>query len=146
MLRFRPRRRGRDFPNHRGEGATKNQFHATKTARRNFSDQGGEGATFQTIAETVRPIINSTRPIRRRRDFLAKTETALLFSPRRRVRDFPDHRGEGAIKNQFHATKTDTTQLFRLSRSGRDFPDHRGEGATKNQFHATKTARRNFSD
>ena len=86
--------------------------------RREFSDQRGEGSNFQTIAETARPKINSSRPRRRRRNFLdqsayganfqTKSETARIFRRRRRRPDFPDHRGDGATKNQFLATQTET--------------------------------------
>ena len=70
-------------------------------------NQGGYGATFQ-----------------------AKAERAQLSRPRRRERDFPDHHGDGAIKNQFLATKAETAQLFRPRRRQRDFSDQGGEGAT----------------
>ena len=40
-----------------------------KRRRRDFSDQGGDGATFQTEVETVRPRNHSSLPRRRRRDF-----------------------------------------------------------------------------
>ena len=116
---FRSRRRGRDFPDHRGDGATKNQFLATKAEttrlskpkrrRRDFSDQNGNGAIFQTEAEVARPRLYSSRPRWRRRDFpdqsgddatfQTKAETARLFRPRRKRRHFPDRSGDGATKN-----------------------------------------------
>ena len=75
--------------------------------RRDFPDQGGNGATFQTKAETTRP-----------------------FRPRWRRRDFSDQGGDGATKIVFLATEVDTVQLSRLSRRRRYPSDQDGDGAT----------------
>ena len=65
---------------------------------------------------------------------------ARLSKPRRRLRDIPDHRGDGTTKNQFFAvqggddaifqTKVEMARLFRSRRRRRDFPDQGGDGAT----------------
>ena len=61
--------------------------------RCDFPDQGGDGLIFQTITETARPRINSSRPRRRRRNPEAaqtKAQTARLFRLWQRRRNFPD--------------------------------------------------------
>ena len=148
-LLSRKRRRLRDFPEHRGDGATKNQF---------LADQGGDDATFQTTVETAR----FSRPRRRRYDSpdqggearpkinssRAKAETTRLFRLRRRRRDFSDRGGDGAFfettvetaafqtkaekvrpKINSSRAKAETTRLFRLRRRRRDFSDRGGDGA-----------------
>ena len=74
---------------------------------RDFSDQGGDGVTFQTKVETARSRNHSSLPRRGRRDFpdqgkdgatfQTNAETARLFRPMRRRRDFSDQGGDGAI-------------------------------------------------
>ena len=59
------------FPDQGGDGATKNQFLTTKAEttrlsrekrrRHDPSDQDGDGAIFQTKAETARPILDFSR-------------------------------------------------------------------------------------
>ena len=121
----RTRRKPRDFPDRGRDDA--------------FSDQGGEGATFRTIAETARPRINSSRPRRRRRDFpnqsgdgatfQTRTETAPFSRPKRRCRD-QDYipRDQGGDDATFQ-TKAETTRLSRPKRRRRDFSDQDGNGA-----------------
>ena len=94
-------RRWRDFPDNRGDGATKNQFLLTKEETTQLSRPKRRRATFQTIAETALPIINSSRP-------------------RRRRRDFPDQGGDGATK-----TKNLALRWIRC-----DFPDQVGDCMT----------------
>ena len=69
----RPRCRRRDFPDQGGDGATENQFFATKAETAGFSRPRKDGATFQIRAERAR-----------------------VFRPKRRRRDFPDQGGDGA--------------------------------------------------
>ena len=82
---------------------------------RKFPDQGGDGATVQTKAETA-------RARRRRRGFpdqggdgvtfQSKAASALISRQRRTRRDFPDEDGEAAIIKQFPRTKVDTERFF----------------------------------
>ena len=74
--------------------------------RRVFADRSGDGATFQT-----------------------KAETAQLSRPMRRRRDFPDRGGNGATNIIFLATEVDTARLFRPRRRGRYFPNSRRDYA-----------------
>ena len=66
----RPRQRRRDFPDQGGDGATFQtkaetaSLSRSRRRRRDFQNQGGDGATFQNKAETAR----LSRPSRRRRD------------------------------------------------------------------------------
>ena len=113
--RDRPDQRGQkvhfqNFRDRGGDGTTKNHFIATVVeasdfrvqTRGDFSDQGGDGATFQTEAETARLRNNSLRPWWMRRDFSNqsgdspdhgaygatfqnKAQTARLSRPRRRI-------------------------------------------------------------
>ena len=123
------------------------RFFRPKRRRRDFSDQGGDGATFQTGAETARLRNNSLRPWWMRRDFSnqignelstvhtarlsrKRTETPRLSGARRRRRDISDQDGDGAtLKKVFQgfldrggdgatfATKVDTARLKRQLRS-----------------------------
>ena len=106
------------------------QFSRSEWRRRAFPDQSGDGATFQTKAETVRLRNNSSRPWWMWRDvsnqsgdgpdpgaygatFQTKAETARLSRPRRRWRDqatIPrDRCGHGAIF-QFSLESTETVE------------------------------------
>ena len=91
--------------------------------RRDFSDQGGDRATFQIKAETAR-----------------------LSRLRRRRRNFPEQGGDGAI----FQTKAETARLSRLKRRRRNFPDQGEDGATFQnnaetaQFFKPRRRRRDF--
>ena len=122
--------------------------------RHDFSDQGGDGQSFQTKAETAR----LSRPRRRRRDqetylryregcgaTLAiraetaqiKADTARLFRPKRMRSEqetiLRDREGCGAtlaIRAETAQTKANTARLSRPRRRRRDFPGQSGYGAT----------------
>ena len=99
-------------------------FSRQRRKRGDFSDQSGDGATFQTKTETA----SFFRPRWRRRDqdyiprdkggndatFQTKAETARLFRPRRKRRDFSDQGGDGAT----FQTKAKTERLSRPRRLG----------------------------
>ena len=85
---------------------------------RNFRDQGGKGATFQTKAETAR-----------------------LSRPRRRRRGFPGQGGDGAT----FQTKAGSAPISRQRRTRRDFPDQGVDTATNKQFLGTEVDTERFS-
>ena len=101
-----------------------------------FRERGGDGATFQTKAETAR----LSTPRRRRRDFSDQggdgptkkhifatvVEAARLSRSEWRQRDVPDRGGDGVT----FLTEAETARLFRPRRRRRDFPDRGGDGAT----------------
>ena len=88
--------------------------------RRDFSDQGVDGATFQTEVETARLRNNPLRPSWMRRTFSNQSG------------DSPDHGAYGAT----FQNKEETARLSRTRRRRRNFPDRGGDRATKNQFRA----------
>ena len=62
------------FPDFRNR-KTQARFSRPRHRRRDFPDQGGDGATFQTKAETA----SCSRPRRRRRDFPDQGEDGATF-------------------------------------------------------------------
>ena len=140
---FRPRRRGRDFPDQCGDGATFQTEVETvrprlyslqmRWIRCDFPYQCGDGATFQTKAE--RAILS--RPSLRRRDqeiipryqggggetFQNKAETARLFRPMLRRRDFSDQGVDGATFQTEVETARPRLYSSRLRWIRCDFPD-----------------------
>ena len=118
-----------------GDGATSQ----TRWRRRNFSEQGKDGATFQTKAEAARLRKNSSETNRETAQFSLPRRGRLrwirqLSRSREFRRGFSDQGGGGATKKYFLAIEVYTTRLLRPARRLRDFPDQRGEGAT---FQAT---------
>ena len=67
-----------------------------KRRRRDFSDQGGDGAIFQNEVETARTKNHSSLPRRRRRIFPHQGGDGATFQTMRRRRDFSDQCGDGA--------------------------------------------------
>ena len=130
----RTRRRRRHFPYRGGDGATKNQFFATKAEmtrfsgpkrrRREFSDRGGDGATKIIFLATEVDTVRLSRPRQRRRNF-SDQETAQLFSPRRRRRDFPEQGGGGASFQTNGKTVRQTIYSSRPSGDGAIFLEQR---------------------
>ena len=127
----------------------------TKAESCNFSDQEGDGATFQTEAETARLRQSSSRLRWIRRDipyqgadgitFRTEAETTRLSIPGCRQHHFPEHGRDGPTKKMFLATAVDTARLWRSEWIWptprwirRNFPDQGGDDATKNQILATK--------
>ena len=129
----RPRWRRRDFRDQDGYGATQETARHERQRRDRFGQhdqevnfqeprvRGGDGATFQTEAETAQPINISLRPYWKRRDFWCsewrphdlpdQCGDGATFRPRRRRRDFPDRGGDGANKKQFFATVVDAARF-----------------------------------
>ena len=112
-----------------------------KRRRRDFSDQGGDGAIFQNEVETARTKNHSSLPRRRRRIFPHQGGDGATFQTMRRRRDFSDQCGDGAT----FQTKTVTgggafqneVEMARPrnhsslpKRRLRVFPDQGGDGAT----------------
>ena len=143
---FRSSERGRGFPGHRGDGATKNQFLATTIhmarlirtmrRRRDFPDRGGYGATFQIKRERARLSRQSWR--RRDQEPIPRDQggnhsswpygfshTTRFFRLQRRRRDFSDRGRDGATKIIFLAIEVETVRFFRLKRRRSDFPGRR---------------------
>ena len=111
-----------------------------KRRRRDFSDQCGDGATFQTEVETARPRLYSSRLRWIRCDFpdqggdgatfQTKAERALFSRPSRRRRDqevISRYQGGGGATFQ---TKAETVRLFRPMRRRHDFSDQGRDGET----------------
>ena len=117
-----PRWIRRNFPDQGGDCATKNQILATKaeTLRlsrprrkwRDSSEQGGEGATFQTNAETALPRKISPRPL-----WIPAATRCDPFIPGWRRPDFPDQDRIGAF---FQTKKNEMPQISRPIRIRRD--------------------------
>ena len=100
-----------------------------------FADRSGDGATFQTKAETAR----LSRPMRKWRDFPHRGgdgETKIISSRLRWIRcDFPDQGGDGAT----FQTKAEKALLSRPSRKRRDqeiIPRYQGGGGATFQTKA----------
>ena len=110
----RPKRRWRDqniakdFPDQHGDGATfKKSFQGSR-------GRGGDGATKNQGGDDL--------------TFRTKAETARLFRPRQRRRNFSDRCRDGSTKIIFLATEVDTVRLSRPRRRRPDFPDQSRDG------------------
>ena len=92
--------------------------------RRNFPDQGGDGATKNQGGAAA--------------FFQTKAEMARLFRTGRGGRYFPDQRGDGATKKNFPATAVDTARPFIPGWRRPEFPEQDRIGAffqTKREMH-----------
>ena len=123
--------RQRDFTDQGGDGAT---FY-TKAEKARLSrlgdqesiprDQGGYGAIFQSKAETARARINSSR---------SESGRPRL---RRIRRKFSDQGGDSAAKNQILVTMVETARLPRPRRRRCDFSDQ-GKDRLSGNFNQKK--------
>ena len=128
------------------------QFPSQKRRRRNFRDQGGDGTTFATIAETAR----LPKPKRDRGPtFQTKANAAQFSRTRRRLRDQEtvprDQDGDAAI----FQTKANAARFswpmrdgatFRPKGRWREFPVHGSCGAIfQNKGHAARFSNKNIS-
>ena len=106
---------------------------------RDSSEQGGEGATFQTNAETARPRKISQRPLWIRRDpayqggdgltFQNKTESAHFFKPKGDAAIFQTETNMARLR-KYPCARAGCGATFQTKAERRDLSDQEGNGAT----------------
>ena len=109
--------------------------------RREFPDQGGEGATKKKVLATALDTARLSIPGWRRHDFPDQGGVVQFFRPRRKRRDLPDRGGNSATKTKFLATAMDTARHSIPGCRRHHFPDRGGDDAT---FH-TRVQTASFS-